>query len=105
MYAIVQIAGQQRRVSVGSTLSINRLPQLVGEQVVCKDVLMIGGDAGETVVGTPTVPNARVLARVTSHFRGKTVIVFKKKRRKGYQKKNGHRQHLSQICVDQIIIQ
>jgi large subunit ribosomal protein L21 len=105
MYAVVQIAGQQRKVAIGETLNVNRLPQIVGEQLVCKDVLLLENEQGEIVVGAPTIANARVLVRVTSHFRGDKVIVFKKKRRKGYCKKNGHRQNYSRIHVDQIIAQ
>ncbi|MGK0366401.1 MAG: large subunit ribosomal protein L21 [Saprospiraceae bacterium] len=100
MFAIVTIAGQQFKVSEGQEIFVHRLEGAEGDKVSFTDVLMtINGD--NVTVGTPTV-NATVSATVVEHLKGDKVIVFKKKRRKGYRKKNGHRQYLTKLKIDSI---
>jgi large subunit ribosomal protein L21 len=102
MYAIVEIAGQQFKVEKGQKAYVHRLDAMEGSSLEFGNVLLIGN--GENVtVGTPSVDGARVAAKVLSHVKGDKVIVFKKKRRKGYQKSNGHRQQFSQILIQGIL--
>ena len=101
MYAIVEIAGQQFKVTEGQQIFVNRLHEEEGSKVSFDRVLLIGNE-GSTKVGAPTTAGANVEATVLQHCKGNKVIVFKKKRRKGYQKSNGHRQYLSQIKIESI---
>jgi len=101
MYAIVEIAGQQFKVAKDRQLFVHRLNQEEGKQLTFDRVYLISDDAN-TTVGAPVIKGASVTATVNKHLKGDKVIIFKKKRRKGYQKKNGHRQYLSQITIDSI---
>ena len=101
MYAIVEIAGQQFKVTNGQRIFVNRLHEEEGSKVSFDKVLLIDNE-GSTKVGAPTVAGANVVATILQHCKGNKVIVFKKKRRKGYQKSNGHRQYLSQIQIESI---
>ena len=101
MYAIVDIAGQQFKVEKDQKLFVHRLEVEEGKKVSFHKVLLI--DTGNKVsVGDPVVKGASVDAKVISHMKGDKVLVFKKKRRKGYQKLNGHRQYLTQIQIEAI---
>lgn len=101
MYAIVDIAGQQFKVEQGSQVFVNRLASEAGSAVEFDKVLLVDNE-GKVKVGAPYVKGAVVKATVLEHCKGDKVIVFKKKRRKGYQKKNGHRQYLTKIQVEEI---
>ncbi|HQQ95321.1 MAG TPA: 50S ribosomal protein L21 [Bacteroidia bacterium] len=102
MYAIVEIAGQQFKVERGNKVYVHRLEANEGAKVEFNKVLLIGN--GEKVsVGNPTVDGARVAATVIGHLKGDKVIVFKKKRRKGYQKWNNHRQSFTQILIQGVL--
>jgi large subunit ribosomal protein L21 len=101
MYAIVSIAGQQFKVEKGKKVFVHRLPGVVGDEVNFDKVLLISRDE-KTDVGAPYLPDAFVSAQILSHDRGDKVLVFKKKRRKGYQKLNGHRQDFTQILIGEI---
>lgn len=101
MYAIVEIAGQQFKVEENRFVYTHRLPQGEGEQITFDKVLLIDND-GEVAVGTPTLSGATVSAKVLNHLKGDKVLVFKKKRRKGYRKKNGHRQYLTKVLIEGI---
>lgn len=101
MYAIVSIAGQQFKVEKGKKVFVHRLPGVVGEAVSFDQVLLLSKDE-KILVGAPYVEDAVVLAQIVSHNRGDKVLVFKKKRRKGYQKLNGHRQDFTQILIEDI---
>ena len=101
MYAIVDIAGQQFKVEAGKKIYVNRLKDEPGASVSFDKVLLTDND-GAVEVGTPYVDGASVKATVIEHLKGNKVIVFKKKRRKGYDKKNGHRQCLTQIQIESI---
>jgi len=103
MYAIVEIAGQQFKVQKDQKIFVHRLAEKEGDNVTFDKVLLT--DDGKKVnIGTPTVIGAAVKAKVLAHMRGDKVLVFKKKRRKGYQKLNGHRQDLSQIEIEDITL-
>jgi len=101
MYAIVDIQGQQFKVEKDRSIFVHRLDAEEGAKVEFSKVLLVE-DNGTVSIGTPTVEGAKVQATVLSHLKGDKVIVFKKKRRKGYQKANGHRQYLSQIQIEAI---
>lgn len=101
MYAIVEIAGQQFKAEKGRTLFTNRLEGETNAELVFDKVLLVDND-GSIAVGAPTVVGASVKATIVEHLKGEKVIVFKKKRRKGYVKKNGHRQALTKIRIDAI---
>ncbi len=102
MYAIVEIAGQQFRVENEKKLYVQLLDAAEGDSLDFEKVLLIGNDSGVTV-GTPTVDGAKVTVKVLGRQKGKKVLVFKKKRRKGYKKLNGHRQQYTQIQVENIV--
>jgi large subunit ribosomal protein L21 len=97
-YAIIETGGKQYRVSVGDTLSVERLPAEAGSDLTIERVLLLGGDGG-TRVGTPTVAGAAVTARVDDHFRGEKIVVFKYKAKKRYRRKIGHRQELTRLTI------
>ncbi len=101
MYAIVNIAGQQFKVEKERKIYVHRLNVQEGAAVEFDQVLMIDND-GDVKIGAPLIEGAKVTAKVLGHLKGDKVIVFKKKRRKGYRKKNGHRQYLSQIQIESI---
>ena len=101
MYAIVEIAGQQFKVEKDQKLFVHRLDSKEGSKVTFDNVLLLAN--GEKIsVGAPAIDGAQVGAKVLKHFKGNKVIVFKKKRRKGYRVKNGHRQRLTEITVQEI---
>ena len=102
MYAIVEIAGQQFKVERGNKVYVHRLEANEGAKVEFDKVLLIDND-GKISVGNPTVDGAKVAATVIEHRKGDKVIVFKKLRRKGYQKWNNHRQSFTQILVQGIL--
>ncbi len=101
MYAIVNIAGQQFKVEKGKKVFVHKLPGEVGDTVSFDKVLLISHEE-ITNVGSPYLPDAVVMAQITSHLRGDKVLVFKKKKRKGYQKLNGHRQYFTQVLIEEI---
>lgn len=102
MYAIVEIAGQQFKVKKDQKVFVHRLVAEEGKQVAFDNVLLIG-DGDSITVGAPAIDGAQVGAKVLSHLKGDKVIVFKKKRRKGYRVKNGHRQALTEIVIENIV--
>ena len=102
MYAIVEIAGQQFKVAKDQKVFVHRLPEAEGEKVHFSNVMLLE-DGKNITIGAPAIEGATVEAKVIKHFKGDKVIVFKKKRRKGYRVKNGHRQYLSEIVIEGII--
>ena len=102
MYAIVEIAGQQFKVAKDQKLFVHRLQDKEGSKVSFDKVYLLD-DGKKVTVGAPAISGAAVEAKVVGHLKGDKVIVFKKKRRKGYKKKNGHRQYLTSIKIDSII--
>ena len=98
MYAVVRTGGKQYRVSEGDDIRIEKIPGTVGEEVTFEDVLMIGG-TDEVQIGKPVLSGATVAGRILEQDRHRKVIVFKFKRRKGYQKKQGHRQAFTRVQI------
>jgi large subunit ribosomal protein L21 len=102
MYAIVDIAGQQFKVEKDKKIYVHRLKANEGDNVEFEKVLLIDNDGQDVKIGAPVVDGAKVTAKVLTHVQGDKVIVFKKKRRKGYKVKNGHRQQFTQIQIENI---
>lgn len=103
MYVIVEIAGQQFKVQEGQEVFVHRLEGEPGADVKFEKVLLVD-NKGKVNVGLPIIEGANVDAKIISHLKGDKVTVFKKKRRKGYQKSNGHRQYLSKIKIEKITV-
>ena len=103
MYAIVEIAGQQFKVAKDQKVYVHRLQSEEGSKVTFDNVLLIE-DGKKVTIGAPAIKGAKVTAKILGHLKGDKVIVFKKKRRKGYKKKNGHRQFLTEIQIDAITV-
>ena len=101
MYAIVNIAGQQFKVKENASVYVHRLAANEGDQVEFNQVLLVDNN-GSVQVGQPVLSGATVTGKVLSHVKGDKVIIFKKKRRKGYQKQTGHRQDLTRIQIESI---
>jgi large subunit ribosomal protein L21 len=101
MYAIVEIAGHQFKVEKDQKVFVNRLSTEEGKKVSFDNVLLIG-NGKDITLGAPAIDGAQVSAKVLKHLKGDKVIVFKKKRRKGYRVKNGHRQSLTEIVIEGI---
>ena len=102
MYAIVEIAGQQFKVEKDQKVFVHRLQTEEGKKVAFDNVLLLA-DGDKVTVGAPAIDGAQVGAKVLKHFKADKVIVFKKKRRKGFRVKNGHRQALTEIQIDNIV--
>ncbi|OPX28522.1 MAG: 50S ribosomal protein L21 [Candidatus Cloacimonas sp. 4484_143] len=103
MYAIIEFKGTQLKVEKDQTIRVPFLKEYeVGAEIEINRVLLLNSDK-DTVIGTPTVKNSKVIAEIVKHGKDKKVIVFKKKRRKGYEKKQGHRQNFTQIKIKDII--
>ena len=102
MFAVIKSGGRQYKVSVGQTLEVNRLPVEVGEQVHFNEVMLIS-DANNTMIGTPLIENAAVLATATKQGRGKKLIVFKYKPKKRIRHRRGHRQELTILTIEDIV--
>lgn len=102
MFAIVSIAGQQFKVEEGQEIFVHRLDAQEGDELSFSDLHLVAGDNGVNV-GTPHVKGS-VKAKVLEHLKDKKIIVFKKKRRKGYRKKNGHRQYLTKLKIENISV-
>jgi large subunit ribosomal protein L21 len=101
MYAIVEIAGKQFRVEKDKVVKVPYLRKEAGEEVEFDRVLLLD-DGQEVKVGHPVVEGVKVTGKVVENGRDKKVIIFKKKRRKGYQKKQGHRQYFSKVQIENI---
>ena len=102
MYAIVEIAGQQFNVEQGQKLYVHRLEAERGSVVEFDKVLLVDNN-GSVTIGAPVISGAKVVAEVVSHVKGEKVLVFHKKRRKGYRKLNGHRQFFTELKVNEVV--
>ncbi len=98
MYAVVEIAGQQFKVAKADKVMVPRLPMEVGSKLTFEKVLLLG-DEKQTKIGTPYISGSHVEAKVLGHSKDETVLVFKKKKRKGYRVRRGHRQQYTEIEV------
>ncbi|MBX5456092.1 MAG: 50S ribosomal protein L21 [Thermogemmatispora sp.] len=103
MFAVIKSGGRQFKVEVGETLQVNRLPVQEGTQIRISEVLLLA-DANRTVIGRPLVENASVLATVRQHARGDKIVVFKYKSKKRYRRRKGHRQEISILTIDDILL-
>ena len=103
MFAVVNIAGHQVKVDKGQRLRVPRLQVEEGSRQQFTDVLMVS-DEGETKIGSPTVEGASISATVVGHGRGDKIVVFKKKKRKKYRRRTGHRQDYTEIQVEDIVL-
>ncbi len=101
MYAIVKTGGKQYQVAIGDRLRVEKLEGAVGDTVELDDVLMVA-DGDQVQIGRPVVENAKVVAKIAEQGKAKKVIIFKKKRRKGYRLKKGHRQMYTAIQIQEI---
>jgi len=101
MYAIVRTGGKQYQVACGDQLRVEKLEGNVGDSVDLTDILMVV-DGEDVKVGQPVVENAKVVAKIAEQGRGKKVLIFKKKRRKGYRLKQGHRQSYTALKIEEI---
>lgn len=97
MYAVIKTGGKQYRVSEGDVLRVEKLPGDVGADLVLDEVLMLGGET--VAIGKPVVEGAKVTATIVAQDRAKKIIVFKKRRRKNYRRKNGHRQPYTELRI------
>ncbi len=102
MYAIVEIAGQQFKVEKDQEIFVHRLEGEAGSVVAFDNVMLLDND-GKVTVGTPIIDGAQVKAKIVEHMKSDKVIVFHKKRRKGYQKQNGHRQYMSKLVIEDVL--
>ncbi len=100
MYAVIRTGGKQYRVSEGDRIRVERLEGDVGQAIEFDQVLMLGGD--KPAIGTPYLEGASVRAEIVAQDKAKKIIVFKMKRRKGYRRKNGHRQHYTELAIKAI---
>ena len=100
-YAVIRTGGKQYRVSEGDVVKIEKLTGEVGAKVTMDDVLFVGGE-GDAKIGAPLVANAKVTGEIVGQDRAKKIIVFKKKRRKGYMRRQGHRQYQTALKITAI---
>ncbi len=103
MYAVVETGGKQYRVSDGDKFRVEKLSGEVGEEITLDRVLLVS-DGEKVQMGSPLVAGASVKAEVVSHGRGRKLVVFKKRRRKGYKRKAGHRQDYTELAVKEILV-
>jgi large subunit ribosomal protein L21 len=101
MFAVIRTGGKQYKVAAGDVIKVEKLAGEAGASLTLDDVLMVS-DAGKTTIGTPVVAGASVTATVVAQGRGEKIIVFKKKRRQNYRRKNGHRQDLTILRITDI---
>jgi len=102
MYAVIKHGGKQYKVKVGDILELDRIDAEPKSTIEINEVLLIKGD--DTKIGTPTVENAKVIAEVINHGRGKKVIIFKKRRRKNSKKKRGFRRDFTRVKIKEIVV-
>ncbi len=101
MYAIIRTGGKQYQVAAGDTLKVEKIQGEVGDTIEINDVLLVA-DGDKVTVGQPVIEGARVTAKITEQGRAKKILVFKKKKRKGYQVKNGHRQQYTALTIEEV---
>ena len=105
MEAIIQTGGKQVRISPGDVIQVEKIEANAGESITLNQILYTKDDDNQILIGKPWVENAVVKATVLNHGRGKKIIVFKLKKRKGYRRKTGHRQDFTRLKIDEIVLQ
>ena len=103
IYAIVEIAGKQYKVAAGEGVLVDKLPYEAGDTFRARALAIVSDDPKEVIIDKVALEEKPVECKVVEHAKGKKIIVFKKKRRKGYKKKQGHRQHFTRITVENIL--
>ena len=103
MYAILKTGGKQYKIKADDLVDVESLEGEIGTKVTFSEVLGLGEEGGKLQVGSPLIANASVEAEIVDQFRGKKLIAFKKKRRKGYKRKVGHRQEITRVKISAII--
>ncbi len=101
MYAIIRTGGKQYQVAAGDTLKVEKIQGEVGDTIEINDVLLVA-DGDNVTIGQPLVDGASVTAKIAEQGRSKKILVFKKKKRKGYQVKNGHRQQYTALTIEEV---
>ena len=101
MYAVIKTGGKQYKVTQGDEIKLEKLPGGIGDQVVFDQVLLTS-DGKNVKLGKPCLKNAKVIGKITRQGKNRKIVVFKFKRRKGYQKRRGHRQHFTQVKIEGI---
>jgi len=99
MFAVINTGGKQYKVKRDSVIKVEKLDGVAGSKVEFKDILMIGENSKASFIGTPIVKGAKVVGEIMGQFRDAKIIVFKKKRRHNYRRKNGHRQKLTEVKI------
>jgi len=99
MYAVISTGGKQYKVEEGDRIRVEKIEENKGDEVIFEDVLLVGEEGKEYNLGTPIIEKAKVRAKVLRQLRAKKIVVFKMKRRKGYRKKMGHRQYLTELLI------
>jgi len=102
VYAIIETGGKQYRVAPGDVLVVEKLPGDAGTELTFDRLLMVVGDEGQPVVGTPYVEGARAVGQVVSQGRGKKILVFKYKPKSNYRRRQGHRQYQTRVRIERI---
>ena len=103
MYAIIRTGSKQYQVAAGDTLKVEKLQGKVGDTIELSDVLLVA-DGDNVTVGQPLVDGAKVTATIVEHGRAKKILIFKKKKRKGYRVKNGHRQQYTALTIEEVAV-
>jgi len=103
MYAIIRTGSKQYQVAAGDTLKVEKLQGKVGDTIELSDVLLVA-DGDNVTVGQPLVDGAKVTAKIVEHGRAKKILIFKKKKRKGYRVKNGHRQQYTALTIEEVAV-
>lgn len=99
MFAVVQTGGRQYKVSKDSVIKVNKIEGDLGSKITLDHVLMMGEDAKASLIGNPTIKGAKITAEITDQYKDDKIIVFKKKRRQNYRRKNGHRQLITELKI------
>ena len=102
MYAVLATGGKQYKVQENDLLDIERIVGDVGSEITFSEIVAVGEEGGELKAGTPTIEGANVKAEIIDQYRGKKLIVFKMKKRKGYRRKKGHRQEITRVRISAI---
>jgi len=103
MYAVIKTGGKQYRVAANDKIQIEKLEGKPGDRIEFAEVLMISNDGGAVDIGAPFISGATVVGEIASQDRGPKIIIFKKRRRKHYRRKNGHRQDLTSVTITEIL--